>query len=606
MRRFGRGLLVLAALAALAAAVYGGTLAYPFVFDDNHTVVDNPKIRDPANILRFFVMSDMLDARYLQIGFYRPVLFASYALNHLVSGLDPAPWRLTNIALHVAAAFLLFLIMQSLLALRGADPWPWSFLAALVFAAHPVQTETVVYNAARSSLLMSVFALASALLLLRHLATGSRAWLAGSLAAYALALFTKETALPFAGVLALLAFAGGRERGEQPAGRAWLAPALFGALAAGYAILRAVIIANAPQRYVFGAGTGTGDYLAHWAAELAVLPRYLRLVLAPGGLSVDHAAPAPGVGPALVLGLVIAAAWVFLFARALRRDLLLAALVAWPPLALLTEMVIPIEDKLVEYRLYLALAGVAALLVYAGAGRLSRLAGGARAAALLAGALLVVGLGVAARARTAVWESDLALWGAAVRADPGVARPHANLGVALLRAGKPAEAAAQLREALRLRPDFPEAHAGLGDALLEQGDLDAAAASYREALRLRPTLADAAFDLGRVALRRRDWAGAIEAFGAAARLDPRNPLAHHNLAYALTAAGRTDEAIAAYERAIALPSTHADEHRYNLANLHARRGDVAQARRWYAEALRANPAHAEAAAALRRLAEEPR
>ncbi|HEY5997713.1 MAG TPA: hypothetical protein VI078_00230, partial [bacterium] len=297
----GRLLIALAVLAALAAAVYGGTLRYPFVFDDHHTVVDNQKIRDPANVLKFFVMSDMLDERYLQIGLYRPVLFATYALNYLASGLDPAPWRLTNLALHVAGSLLLFLVLQRLCALRGRDPWPWSLLAAAAFAAHPVQSEAVVYNAARSALLMAVFALAAVLLLLRHLATGRGAWLAGSTLAYVLAVFTKETALPFAGVLVLLALAGAREHGSPVAGRWRLPAALFGSVAVGNAALRAAIIANAPQRYIFHSGTGAGDYLAHWATELAVLPRYLGLVVAPFGLSVDHAAPA-GAGPALALG----------------------------------------------------------------------------------------------------------------------------------------------------------------------------------------------------------------------------------------------------------------------------------------------------------------
>jgi len=591
--RFSRHLLVIGSLVIVSAVIYGGTLSYPFVFDDMQTVINNEKIRHPENILKFFFMSDMLDEQYLQIGFYRPFLFATYALNYLASGLDPAPWRLTNITLHVVNGFLLFLVVQRLLSLRGRDSWPWSFLAVLVFTAHPVQTEAVIYNAARSSLLMSTLALASVLLFTHFLASGRKAWIAAALLSYALALFTKETALPVAGVFILLSLAATKDSESCAGVRAWLPISLFGALAVGFAALRALLIGTAPQRYVFHAGTTLSELTSHWAVEVSVIPRYLKLILAPVGLSADHDVPAfrPWGDPFFILGAGLVAAWAWFLVRSMKRDRLLAALLAWPLLSLLTEMVIPIEDKMVEYRVYLALGAGLVLLVYLAAGKLSCLSQTPRKAALLAVALLIVMLGAASWNRARVWESNVSLWRDATLKSPGIARPHANLGMALLQEGKTAEAVAELREALRIRRDFPEALNTLGNALFDLGSFDEAGACYREALQLRPTFADPAFNLGRLSLRQKDYAGAITSFRTAAGLNPRDPLAYHNLAYALTAVGRTAEAIENYKKAAGLVSTHADEHNYNLANIYARAGEFDLARKYYLEALRVNPRH---------------
>ena len=76
------------------------------------------------------------------------------------------------------------------------------------------------------------------------------------------------------------------------------------------------------------------------------------------------------------------------------------------------------------------------------------------------------------------------------RGDPAQARPrlaHANLGIAIKHQGKPDEAVAAYREAIRLQPDLAEDHAYLGNALQAQGKPDEAVAEYREAIRLSPT-----------------------------------------------------------------------------------------------------------------------
>jgi tetratricopeptide (TPR) repeat protein len=132
----------------------------------------------------------------------------------------------------------------------------------------------------------------------------------------------------------------------------------------------------------------------------------------------------------------------------------------------------------------------------------------------------------------------------ALRARPDAAELHATLGAILAAQGRVAEAVPSFHTALRLRPDSADAHGNLGNALRELGRPDEAAAHLREALRLRPAYPEAHNNLGAL-LRDRGDAGAAEGcFREALRLRPGFAQAHGNLGQLLLAAGRAAEAVA--------------------------------------------------------------
>jgi tetratricopeptide (TPR) repeat protein len=99
--------------------------------------------------------------------------------------------------------------------------------------------------------------------------------------------------------------------------------------------------------------------------------------------------------------------------------------------------------------------------------------------------------------RNGIWRDDVALWRDCVKKSPKKARPHNNLGNALVRRGKVDEAVSQYTEALRIEPNLVDAHINLGVALAKQRRLKEAMSHFSEALRIKGYFAEARNNMDR-------------------------------------------------------------------------------------------------------------
>jgi tetratricopeptide (TPR) repeat protein len=147
--------------------------------------------------------------------------------------------------------------------------------------------------------------------------------------------------------------------------------------------------------------------------------------------------------------------------------------------------IIPIPDVIFEHRLYLPGFGAAASFAAAfclAADRFFKNVGGTLLG--LCAALLVLSLGVATFQRNQVWGDAIRLWQDAVAKSPGKARPYNNLGVALNRAGRSAEAIQVLSRAIAIDPMHPDAYNNLGRAYISTGQSSAALPVLRTAIRI--------------------------------------------------------------------------------------------------------------------------
>lgn len=540
MRRWAPAAVASAALVSFAPVLRNGFVGW----DDGLYITENPLIGG----LGLKSLGAMLTAT--RGGLWQPLSWLSLAADRAVWGLDPFGFHLTALLLHAASSVLFYFICLRLLEGK-AKP---ALLAALFFAVHPLRVESVAWATERKGLLSAFFFLLAFLAYLHGR-------LRSALAAFALALCAKATALTFP--LILLIHETYRAR-RRPDARALRTAVPFFALSAG-ALLLGVLAARVES--LIGDITPLG---ASWrvARVLYGLLFYPLKTLWPAGLSAYYP-PLPWfdgwswpiAACALAVGAATAALW-----RVRRTRPELAAI-----FAAYAVMMLPTVGLIQQGQLYAACDRFSylsclgfALLFGAGLAR-------GRAATALA-AVWLLALGASSWRQCAVWRDSYALWSAAQENAPGALalgekgaalltlgrteegisllreategrRPQAtafvNLGVALSKLGREEEARAVWRRGLAASPS-EELAALLGrsraselhnraNALAARGRVKAAEALYREALRLDPALSQSRVNLGNILARRGDYAGAAGLYRAALKIDPRSVEARANL-----------------------------------------------------------------------------
>src|SRR3972149_4217623 len=141
-------------LVVLSGLVYLNSLNNGFYFDDFQYIVENKYIRSLQNIPRFFIDIDTLSS--VGSWHYRPLVLVSHAVNYSIGRLNPAGYHILSLAFHIGTAYLLFLILKTMLG-GGFIP----LASALIFAVHPFNSEVVNYITARSSVMSGFFYLLS-------------------------------------------------------------------------------------------------------------------------------------------------------------------------------------------------------------------------------------------------------------------------------------------------------------------------------------------------------------------------------------------------------------------------------------------------------------
>jgi tetratricopeptide (TPR) repeat protein len=426
-------------LTAGVAVAYANIFAAVFVFDDLGSIVRNPGIR-------------RLWPPWLSVSQpSRAVVEWSFAINYALGRLNPNGYHAVNLAVHIGAALALFGVVRRTLqwpALRPhygtAAPW-LAFLTALLWAVHPLQTESVTYTVQRSESLMGLFALLTLYAVQRSAAAprGS-GWQAAAAGFCALGMATKETmvvvpvmVLLYDGVFLAESW---RELWRRRA-------ALYAALAATWILLYVLMAATAQRQLSAGFAYAGITPWQYGLTQAAVVTHYLKLVVWPHPLCFDYAwPPVRAVGEVLApIGLLTALGALALALLWRRRPWSFPLLWFFLTLAP-TSSIVPVADFAFEHRMYLALAAPVAALVIGGYALSRRLPLHRQAVPRMAGAAgIAVAILICAaltRQRNTAYASELALWSGAVAARPDNLRARNNLAVALSEAGR-TEAALQ-------------------------------------------------------------------------------------------------------------------------------------------------------------------
>jgi protein O-mannosyl-transferase len=579
------GLLIL----GLTVAAYLPVLRCGFIWDDNDYVTENQTLHDLHGLYRIWFEPGAVPQYY-------PLVHTTFWLEYHAWGLNPLGYHLVNVLLHALAAVLLGATLRRLRV-------PGAWLAAALFALHPVEVESVAWITERKNVLSGVFYFSAALAYLRFLelreappAAGGPVrrqwrWYSAALVLFLLALWSKTVACSLPAALLLVRW---WQKGRL-CRKDFLLLTPFFALGVGLSFLTIQL----ELHHVGAQGAAwsltplqrcliAGRALWFYAGKL-VYPVQLTFIYPRWQIS--ELSWWQWLFPAAALGLVVA---LWQARRRLGRGPLVAVLFFGGTLlpALGFVNVYPMRYSFVaDHFQYLAGVGLM-VLAAAGAARLP----GKIPQALLALPLL---LGVLTWQQTRMYQDLETLWKTTVARNPQAFLAHNNLAVILRARGQLDEAIDHLQRCLAVEPGFAEAHNNLGNALRQRGEVDAAIPHFKTALQLEPNNAPAYANLGSALLEKGQASEAIPELRKALQLDPGNVDLLNSLGYALLKAGQGTEAVAFFQQAIALRPGFVDAYN-NLGNLLAQLGQLDEAIATYRKALAIHPDHAQAEANLAR------
>ena len=207
--------------------------------------------------------------------------------------------------------------------------------------------------------------------------------------------------------------------------------------------------------------------------------------------------------------------------------------------------------------------------------------------------LLLLVLAVLTWRQCGMYADAETLWRATLAQNPDSWMAESNLGQVLINRGSWDEGIRHSERALRLNPDDIVAHCNLGAALAAQGKWAEASQEYQRALQINPHFAGACDGLGNVLFAQGKWVEAMQQFTRALQLNPDYAAAHCDSGAALAAQGKWTEAIPHYERALQLNPDYAQAH-CNLGAALAAQGKWTEAMQHYERALQLDPDYAQA------------
>ena len=545
-------------LVAAVVVAYLPALRAGFIWNDDTYVTENPTL-DGAQGLRLIWADPYANEQYY------PLVFTSFWVEKRLWALHPFGYHLVNVLLHAASALLLWWLLRRL-------GLPGAWLAAAVFALHPVCVESVAWVAERKNTL-SVFLtllaahayLASSDARAARVQHGRKAqpelkWhrrpgtlYAAALVSFALALLAKTTAslLP-AVLLVILWWKRGRLRWADVRplvpflavglalawNTAWLEKTAVRASGVEWSL-------SFPGRVVL-AGRVLAFYVGKliWPVNLAFI--YERWVIDPRAWLQWL--------PALAALAVLAVVWM-LRARLGRGPLagvLLLGGVAFPAMGFFNVYAMS-YSYVADHFAYQAVAVFAAVVVCGIAALLAERPPALQKVAVALGVVALAVLGLLSFRQSRVYRDQDTLWNDTLAKNPDCFMCHTNYGYSLYARGRVAEAIEHFEQSLRLKPDNVPTLLNLARVEEQRGRLDEAIARLRAALEIDPTDTTVLLNLGVVYTKAGRLDDAIAQFEEALRFpSPDGYLIHNGLGVALIRKGRTAEAVDHFQEAVRL------------------------------------------------------
>jgi protein O-mannosyl-transferase len=580
----GIAIIVIVVFLAYLPCINGG-----FVMDDDLLLAKNAFVRASDGVYKFWSTTDPVD--------YWPLTNTAFWLEWRLWGENPGGYHVTNLILHIVETLLIWVILRKL-SISGA------FLAAIIFAVHPVNVESVAWIASRKNLLAMLFFLLSILWYIKfferaRLRLAAKQFIARcppsiahyflwywlSLMAFLLAMLSKGSAA----ILPVLLM-----------GIVWWLRLLTRRDAVRIAPFFLIAIMMAVVNMWFQThGVGEAFYTATITERLlgagSVIWFYLYKAILPIDLVFVYPQWHIGTGNPLwwlpLSAAIAVTAVLWLNRKGWGRPLLFSwgfFCVSLVPVMGFTVVGFMKYSLVADHYQHIAIIGVIALLSAGFSAWHQGMRGALARTAIALGIIAVGTLTLMTWRQSGIYRGGMTLFQDTLNKNPECWMAHYGLGQALFKTGRPREEIEQYEQALRMKPDYAEAHNNLGAALTDTGRPEEAIEHCEQALRLKPDYPEAQYNLGYALASAGRLQEAIEHYEQALRLVPDYANAHNNLGNALKATGHYQEAIEHFRQALRLSPNLIEAHN-NLGATLAQTGRTEEAIEHFEQALRLKP-----------------
>jgi tetratricopeptide (TPR) repeat protein len=489
-------------LLLLVLFVYGRTVKFPFVLDDELFIGNNPVVqRGFSGIPDAFDRPSLEHFKGSNFQMYRPALITAFCVERSLFGAEPKMYHVVNILLYAATVLLVFRLTKKLL--PAASPL-LAWCAAALYAVHPVHTEVVANVKGQDELWAALGALSSLYLFMRYMdEPARRSRLYGSLGMFLLALFSKESSVAFFAVFPVSMFVVYRRPLGETLVRSlpWLSAAVF------FLLCRQAVLHGVRQDYettvIENSLYGAASLAEKYASAFSILLNNWKLLVWPHPLSWDYSFNQIPLADwsslrtwlSVVLYLAAILSAVLLMRR---RPVFSWGMVFFLVLLLPTSNLFFLNGTTYAERfLFLPSAGI----LLAAASWFTDPEGRSKPVnsykLLLPVLILIVIGGAVSASRCSDWESNLALFESGVESAPNSSRTQMALATECMnRAQKSAvlqerqelvsKSMQSFRKALEIFPENATAAYKLGLIEAMTGDTAAAVSLYRRAILHKP------------------------------------------------------------------------------------------------------------------------
>lgn len=448
-------------IALIAFVVFANSLSGDFVYDDTRQILRNPLIQD-ASLYGKALVSDVWafkgDGSVAASNYYRPTFIGWLILNFKIFGTNPFGWHLLNVLLHTGICLLCFLLLR-----RWNFSQTVAFAISLIFAVHPVHTESVAWVSGSPDLLFAVTLLGSIWFAEKWKTDNRFLNFAAALVLYAVSLGAKEAALMCFPIY-FLVFA---ERKEIPAendvkpekAQGFLSSplnstAIFALIAALYFLARWAVLGKITQPVEDATNLSNAILTVP-----SVFVFYFKQMFFPLVLGENYPLrPVTEIGFAnFFLPLIISIAIIFAIWFACRKSAVRkigAALLLLPILPVLNVTSFPSDQIVHDRYLYLPLFGLLIIIFSFLEDLLKRnFAPKAEAIIISLAVLLSIPLGFQTFLYNQIWKNNLALWEYNAQIDPTSSVTFVNYASELSNAKKYNEAIEAFNQSMKNRPN---------------------------------------------------------------------------------------------------------------------------------------------------------